>query len=160
MYQSTQPTRAYPHNSPHAAGRLVALALISNGEINAAEWAKLCEIGAPAQLGLVGQEWHDIVDGLCKDLLATAPTRTSCMIDRNTMARWFGELDDRELQTLVILLSAELIFADGRVDPGESALLRVAIEQWGLPRRTVPHRQTLSIFRGNHVPRVESTADH
>jgi hypothetical protein len=138
MRRAVQSTRSYPRNSPHAAGRLVALALISNGEIKAVEWAKLREIGAGARLGLAGQEWHDIVDGLCNDLLATAATRTSCLVDRKTMARWFDELDDRELQALVVFLSAELIFADGRVDPGESALLRVAIERWGPPGTTGP----------------------
>lgn len=135
-----QPTRSYPRNSPHAAGRVVALALISNGEIKADEWTRLHQIEAAAQLGLAGHEWHDIVDGLCKDLLATASPGTSCVIDRDTMALWFDELDDRELQALVIRLIAELVVADGRIDAGESALLRVAIERWGPPRRTGPAR--------------------
>ena len=131
MRQAVQSVRSYPRNSPHAAGRLVALALIANGQIKAVEWARLREIGAQARLGLAGQEWHDIVDGLCNDLLATAPTPISCLVDRKTMARWFDELDDRQLQALVIFLSAELIFADGCIDPGEAALLRVAHERWG-----------------------------
>lgn len=130
--------RSYPRNSPHAAGRLVALALIANGQIKAVELARLREIGASAQLGLTGQEWHDIVDGLCHDLLATAPSPTSCLIDRKTMARWFDELDDRQLQALVLFLSAELIFADGCIDLGEAALLRVATERWGSPCATGP----------------------
>ena len=50
------------------------------------------------------------------------------------MGRCFDELDDRELQERVMFLSAELILADGRVDPRESALLRLATERWG-PRR-------------------------
>lgn len=131
MHQSAPSARCYARNSPHAAGRLVALALISNGEIKAPEWATLREIEVQAQLGLTGQQWHDIVDGLCEDLLATASGRTSCTIDRKTMGRWFDELDDRALQTRVIQLSAELILADGRIDQGESAVLRVASEHWG-----------------------------
>lgn len=130
MHRSAPSARAYLRNSPHAAGRLVALALISNGQIKGAEWARLREIEVQAQLGLTGEEWHDIVDGLCEDLLGAAPGGASCTIHSTTMARWFDELDDRQLQALVIFLSAELIFADGRVDAGESALLRVASERW------------------------------
>lgn len=136
MRPVVQSARSYPRNSAHAAGRIVALSLIANGQVKPVEWARLREIGAGAQLGLTGEEWHDIVDGLCNDLLATAPTPTSCLIDRKTMARWFDELDDRQLQALVLFLSAELIFADGRIDPGEAAVLRVASERWGSPCAT------------------------
>lgn len=138
MHHSNRSARPYPRNSPHAAGRLVALALISNGEIKPVEWAKLREIGATARLGLADHEWHDIVDTLCQDLLASAPAASSCRIDAHTLARWCDELDDREMQARVMFLSAELIFADGRLDPGESALLRVAAERWGFGRGTGP----------------------
>ena len=126
-------SRSYPRNSPQAAGRLIALALISDGEINAAEWDVLCDTGALAQVGLAGHEWHDIVDGLCHDMLATAPAGAMCRIESETMARWFAEVDDPQLQRLVIEVSAALIAADGHVDDGESVVLRSALEHWVLP---------------------------
>lgn len=138
MRRSTPCARPYARNSPHAAGRLVALALISNGEIKGSEWATLRELEIQAQLGLTGQQWHDIVDGLCEDLLASAPGGTSCTIDRTMMGRWFDEVDDRALQTRVVQLSAELILADGRIDRGESALLHMAIERWGFSLENSP----------------------
>lgn len=141
MHRSTPPVRPYPRNSPHAAGRLVALALIANGQVKAVESARLREIDALAQLGLTRRQWHDIVAQLCDDLLAAAPGRTACTIDRATLGGWFDELDDRELQTRVIRLSVELILADGRIGPGESALLRVASEHWGARARTGPPPQ-------------------
>ncbi|HEY0885172.1 MAG TPA: hypothetical protein VGE20_07820 [Ramlibacter sp.] len=136
MRSFAQSTRSSPRNSPHAAGRLVALALISNGEIKPVEWARLRDIDAPARLGLARLEWHDIMDALCHDLLATAPGAVSCVVDSETMGLWFDELDDRKMQSLVMFLSAELILADGRIDAGEAALLRVANERWGSARRT------------------------
>ncbi|HEY0856794.1 MAG TPA: TerB family tellurite resistance protein [Albitalea sp.] len=126
-------TRSYPRDSPQAAGRLVALALISNGEIKASEWAMLYELQAREQLGLSGLEWHDIVDGLCAELLATAREHAECRIDGATLARWFAEVVHPDLRRLVLHLSAELIAADGHVEEGESVVLRGAIEHWVLP---------------------------
>ena len=67
-------SRAYPRNSPQAAGRIIAMSLISNGEIKAAEWSMLCKTQARTQIGLTGPERHAIVDGLCQDLLDAART--------------------------------------------------------------------------------------
>lgn len=133
MHTTTPGARSYPHDSPQAAGRLVALALISNGEIKASEWAMLYELQAREQLGLSGLEWHDIVDDLCTDMLAGARARAECRIDGATLARWFAEVNDPALRRLVLQLSAELIAADGHVDEGESAVLRGAIDHWVLP---------------------------
>lgn len=114
----------------------MALALIANGEIKPSEWARLRDIEAPAQLGLTDGQWHDIVDGLCEDLLATAAGGTCCTVGEAMMRQWLEAVDDADLRTLVIRLSADLILADGRIDPGESALLRVAKDRWGSPGET------------------------
>lgn len=127
------PARAYAPNSPHAAGRLVALALIANGEIKETEWAVLHGLRACEQLGLSQSEWHDIVAGLCEDLLAGAIPGGSCVIDQHTLDGWLAEVSDPELQHRVIRLCADVIAADGYVEHGESVVLRSALEQWVLP---------------------------
>ncbi|WP_157265644.1 TerB family tellurite resistance protein [Azohydromonas aeria] len=125
--------RAYAPNSPHAAGRLVALALIANGEIKETEWAVLHGLQACEQLGLSQGEWHDIVDGLCEDLLAGAIPGGSCVIDQHMLDDWLAEVSDPELQHRVIRLCADVIAADGYVEHGESVVLRCALERWVLP---------------------------
>lgn len=133
MDSSFQATTAYPRNSPQAAGRLVALALIANGEIKASECSVLYEIQARERLGLRGEEWHDIVNDLSTDLLKSAAGGPHCRIDEPTLSHWFAEIDDPRLQSLVAQLGAAVVGADGYVDDGEAVVLRHALQHWPLP---------------------------
>jgi hypothetical protein len=125
--------RAYPRNSPQAAARLVALALIANGQIKACEWSILYETQARERLGLRGEEWHAVVDELCADLLSTSAGEPHCEIDPSTLAAWFAEVNDLELQCLVMRLTAAVVCADGGIDEGELAVLHGALQHWVLP---------------------------
>lgn len=125
--------RRYPRNSPQAAGRILATALLANGDIKAAEWLRLAETNAFERLGLQGLQWHRVMDELCQDLMSSTRPGQNCLIDAPTLQSWLGEIDDVPLQALVIELCAEVIEADGEVDPGESIVLRAALEQWVLP---------------------------
>lgn len=135
--------RAYPLNSPHAAGRLVALALVANGEIKESEWAVLHELQARERLGLTQHEWHDIVDGLCQDLLACASAGGDCVVDQHTLDCWLAEVDDPDLQQRVIQLCASVIAADGYVEYGEGVVLRSALQQWVLPMDEQAHMEPM-----------------
>ena len=130
MHSST--TRRYPRNSPHAAARIVVLALISTGEVKPSEVAVLEAMQAREQLGLTHQEWHDVVDELCADLLASATQSTDCLIDSPMVERLLADIDDVTLQRLVLRLCAAAINADGQIDDGESFVLLAAIDHWGL----------------------------
>ncbi len=125
-------TRRYPRNSPHAAARIVALALISSGEVKPSEVAVLEAMQAHEQLGLTQQEWHDVVDELCTDLLASTTRGTDCLIDSRMIERLLGDVDDVRLQRLVLRLCTAAINADGQIDDGESFVMLAAIDQWGL----------------------------
>ena len=132
MSKHLSSTRRYPRNSPHAAARIVALALISSGEVKPAEVAALEAMQAHAQLGLTQQAWHDVVHELCTDLLASATQRTDCLIDSRMIKRLLGDVDDVTLQRLVLRLCAAAINADGQIDDGESIVMLAAIDHWGL----------------------------
>ncbi|NML18328.1 TerB family tellurite resistance protein [Azohydromonas caseinilytica] len=134
MSRHTIASRAYPLNSPQAAGRLVALALIANGEIKAKEWAALSALRACEQLGLSDEHWHDLLDELCHDLLASPDAAGDCLVDAPLLACWLAEVDDPALQHRVMRLCAAVIGADGHVDPGESVVLRGMLAQWVLPQ--------------------------
>jgi uncharacterized tellurite resistance protein B-like protein len=124
--------RTYARNSPQAAGRIVALALVANGEINACEWDALHEVRAHERLGLRGPQWHDLLDDLCSDLIAASRPGQDCIVDATTLEAWLDQVDDPKLRTLVIELAAAIIQADGHVHPGESVVLRAALACWEL----------------------------
>ena len=64
--------RHYPKNSPQAAGRIVALALLADGHLCKRELDVLDQFDAHGQLGLTQGALHAVVHGFCEDLLATA----------------------------------------------------------------------------------------
>jgi hypothetical protein len=125
--------RRYPRNSPQAAGRILAIALLANGDIKDVEWQRLADIKAFERLDLHGLQWHVVLDELCEDLMSGIRPGRDCLIDGPTLAAWLDEIDDARLQALVIQLCAQVIEADGEVQPGESLVLRSALERWVLP---------------------------
>ena len=132
MSKHSSSAHRYPRNSPQASARIVALALISNGEIKPSELAELEAVHAHELLGLTRLEWHDVVHELCAELLWSATPGTDCLIDSWMIERMLAAVDDVTLQRLVLRLCAAVINADRQVDEGESIVLRAAINHWGL----------------------------
>jgi hypothetical protein len=124
--------RHCPRNSPRAAARIVALALISNGEIKPSELFELDAIRAHEQLGLTKQQWHDVVDEMSVCLQESARQARHARVDARLIARLLDDVDDVVVQRLVLRLCTAVIHADNQVDDGESTVLRAAIDRWDL----------------------------
>lgn len=132
MSKHSGSTRRYPRNCPRAAANIVALALISNGEVKPAEAAVLEAMRVHEQLGLSRKEWHDVVHELCIDLLWSSTHGTDCRIDGRKIEQMLADIDDVALQRLVLRLCTAVVNADGKIDDGESIVVLAAIDHWGL----------------------------
>jgi uncharacterized tellurite resistance protein B-like protein len=130
--------RSYPRNSPHAAARIVALALLADGNLCKSELEALERHCAPQKLGLSPAELHAVVHDLCQDLLATADLAWggSSRVDAGTLDSLLAEVQDPQLQLEVMQLCAAVVETDAHVAEGESAVLAAALTQWGLPQAT------------------------
>ena len=128
--------RTYPNNSPQAAARIVALAMLADGQVCKAEIDVLDRPRAHEQLGLRPDELHSIVHSMCDDILSTAELTWAhaCQVDPQTLAKLMAEIDDPELRLKVLGLCVAVIEADGHVIEDEAIVLRAAVEQWGLQR--------------------------
>ena len=128
--------RTYPNNSPQAAARIVALAMLADGEMGEAELDVLDRLRVHEQLGLRPEELHVVVNAMCDDLLSEAQLSwaDTCRVDPATVAEMMAEIDERDLRLTVLRLCVAVVEADDRVDEGESILLTAAVEQWGLHR--------------------------
>ena len=126
--------RTYPLNSPHAAARIVALTLVSDGQLKNAELDALEAVHAHERLGLSRDELRWVVHGFCADLLADAQWRgdDDCHIEPETIERLLGEVDQRQLRRTVLQLCVAVVHADREVHEGESVVLLAAMEHWGL----------------------------
>ncbi len=143
--------RTYPINSPQAAARIVALAMLADGQLCKAEIDVLDRLRALEELGLRPDELHSIVHSMCDEMLSTAEMTwaDACKVDPQTLAKLMTEIDDCELRLTVLGLCAAVIEADGHVVEGEAIVLRAAVEQWGLQRWML--QPELSKRRVEHV---------
>lgn len=123
--------RPYPVNSPHAAARIVALALIANGRIKAVETATLDALDAPGLLRLTRTQWHEVISDLCGDLLKRSRSDGECCISADLLDHVLDEVEDVAQRRVVLRLCSAVVQADRQIDDGESFLLLAAVERWG-----------------------------
>lgn len=126
--------RSYPHNSPEAAARIVALVLISDGHVCSSEFNILKQLGAERELGLEPQLLPHIVHTLCEELLASGYEMGSLMgnVDDNALASLMAEISDPALQRTVLRLSLAAARADGHLADGETLVVEAARHHWNL----------------------------
>lgn len=124
--------RSYPRNSPEAAARLVALALIANGRVKTVEIAALDALDALQRLGLTQSRWQGVIGDLCADLLGPARCGDEGCVSSEVLDRMLDEVDDDHTRRLVLRLCSAVVHADREIDDGESFVLLAAIERWGL----------------------------
>lgn len=128
--------RSYPLNSPQAAARIVALAMLADGDLAKAEFDALDDLGADVQLGLGRAELHAITYAICDDLMCTMRLTwaDACRVDPRTLAQLMAEVDDPGLRLKVLRLCIAVVEADRHVAEGESIVVAAAVEHWGMQR--------------------------
>ena len=126
--------RTYPQNSPLAAARIVALAMLADGSLCKQELDTFDRLNAHEQIGLDKEEFHAVVHTFCDDLLAAAHSSGGdvCRVDSSTMAELMCEIDAPELRRKLISLCVAVAEADGQVADSEAIVLVAAVEHWGL----------------------------
>lgn len=125
---------SYPHNSPEAAARIVALVLISDGYVGNLELEILKQLGAERELGLEPYFFPHIVHTLHEELLLNGCATDSLMgnIDDGTLASMMAEISDPALQRTVLRLSLAAARADGHLASGEAMVVEAARHHWKL----------------------------
>ena len=132
--------RTYPNNSPQAAARIVALAMLADGHLCKTELDALDCVDVHTQLGLPPAELHAIVHALCEDLLASSQGdwEAACRVDSGTLTALLAEIDDPALRVKVLRLCLTVIAADEHLAEGETVILAAVVAHWGLHRETKP----------------------
>ncbi|MGF6771679.1 hypothetical protein P3T18_004166 [Paraburkholderia sp. GAS199] len=125
--------RTYPRNSPQAAARIVALALISDGHVCSSEERALDKLDIAGELGLAPTQFAQIVQTLCEDLSITHATfePSAGRIDPSILGPLIEEIDDPVLRRKVVRLCVAVTAADNFLADGELALLAAVLDAWG-----------------------------
>ena len=133
--------RSYPRNSPQAATRILALAMLADGHQCHSELALLESLQVHKQLGLSRAELHAVVHTFCEDLMAASSGMCWADLSRvkpDPLRQVLGEVDDPALQNLLLDLCISLVTADRHLAEGESVVLAAALLQWRLPLQAPP----------------------
>lgn len=134
--------RTYPVNSPQAAARLLAMALVADGNYALSEIKTLDRLDAARQLGLPPQDLKAVIETFCEDLLlgARGAWLGSSQIDPATRQQLLDEVTDTALRSTIVALCEAVVEADGHLADGETAMLDSLTRAWRLvPER---HRNT------------------
>lgn len=132
--------RSYPRNSPHAAARIVALALLADGHLSRTELNALARDDAARELGLSALELDDLLRHVAEDLLASGAGlwQGGACLDHAVVASALAEVDAPALRRKVLALCHDVAHADGHLSDGEEALLQQATQRWNLPACATP----------------------
>ncbi|MGQ3082369.1 MAG: TerB family tellurite resistance protein [Hydrogenophaga sp.] len=124
--------RNYRTNSPEAAARLLAMALVADGNYSLTEIRALDRIQASGRLGLAPDALKEVLDHFCEDLLTAAHGEWtgSARMDETTRQQLLDEVQDPALRALVVDLCQAIVQADGHEADGEAALLDALTRAW------------------------------
>lgn len=124
--------RSYPRNSPEAAARIVALVLISDGQVSHSEIDALRQLGVEKELGLPSGAFSQVLVNLCEDLLSGShgPAAGVCSVDSVTLASMLAEVDEPDLQSRVLRLASAAAEADSHLADAEALLVGAALLHW------------------------------
>ncbi|MDP2416185.1 MAG: TerB family tellurite resistance protein [Hydrogenophaga sp.] len=126
--------RTYPINSPQAAARLLAMALVADGNYSIVEIRTLDRLEAPRRLGLPADAIKAVIDDFCQDLLSAAHGEWSgsAQMDDATRQALMNEVQDPALRVQIMELCEAVVQADGHLAEGEVDMLDAMVKAWGI----------------------------
>jgi hypothetical protein len=125
--------KAYSVNSPEAAARVLAMAMLADGQYSMTEIRSLDRQEAPARLGLTPEAFKAVVDGFCHDLLLAGGGQWTGSVEPAIREQLMAEITDRGLQDLILLQCETLMLSDGHLADGEVELLDALSAAWRRP---------------------------
>jgi hypothetical protein len=124
--------RSYPRNSPAAAARVVALVLISDGQVSSSEFESLNQLDGVRDLGLEPNDMPGTVQTLCEDLLMEGFDGRSILshVGGSLLVSLIAEVDEPQLRRQVLRLAASAAHSDKHLSEGEAAMLDAISRIW------------------------------
>ena len=121
--------RSYSTDSPHAAGRVLALMIIVDGNVAASELAALERSKILDQIGLDLVGFHGLLQDLCEDL-HTSTLHGALQLDNALIDGLLGEIADPQLRRSLLRAMWSISDADGWLADAEARLLTRASNIW------------------------------
>lgn len=127
-----RPLRAYPTDSPRAKARLVVLALLADGRMDAAELDGLAKNRAFAELGVTREDFFEVLYDFCADATGLPDGRGNYLLSPALLETLFAEIGSVAERQKLVRLIFDVIRSDGHLADGEARLFWHALDTWRL----------------------------
>lgn len=122
--------RNYVPDSASAAGRLVALCMVVDGNMAPSELQALQRSRLLDYIDIDIDAFHDLVDELCQDMLSTSVQHDHVVLDEATIDALLGEIQNPALRRQLLRAMWNIADADGVLADAEAKLLARACTVW------------------------------
>jgi uncharacterized tellurite resistance protein B-like protein len=123
----------YPENSPQAMLRIIALFIVSDGELAEAEIDVLDRLGVLTTLGVDREAFALVFDTYCDDLIAHAGSaRFVGLADPEWVDAVLAGVTDPERRRFVAATLLHVANSDDHLADAELAVYRRMLARWGL----------------------------
>ncbi len=122
----------YPTNSPQAMARIIAMMMVTDGELHGAEIEFLERNKTFEVLGVTRNEFREVARQYCADLITMSTEFDSIrLIDHERIDQLIACVTDVKKRKVVCKQALGIVAADGNVDSHETAVLRYVMAMWG-----------------------------
>ena len=121
--------RSYPIDSPQAAGRILALTMIVDGNLAGSELAALDRSKILNHIELDQADFQRLLNDLCEDLL-TSTSHGSIKVDNELIDSLLAEIAHPDLRRSLLRAMWTIADADGWLADAEAVLLTRASNAW------------------------------
>lgn len=122
--------RNYEPDSASAAGRLVALCMVVDGNMAPSELQALQRSRLLEYIDIDIDTFHDLLDELCQDMLSTSVKHEHVVLDEATIDALLSEIRDPALRRQLLRAMWNIADADGVLADAEAKLLARACVVW------------------------------
>ena len=130
--QPGRPLRTYPVNSPRAKARLIVMALLADGRVDAAELDGLAKYQTFEELGISRDDFFQVLYDFCADAAGLPEGSGNYLMSPALLDDLFAEVgSDGERQKLIRLIF-DVIRSDGHLAESEARLFWRALDTWRL----------------------------
>lgn len=126
------PLRDYPVDSPRAKARLLVLALLADGRVDAAELDGLTKYQAFEELGLSRSDFFEVLYDFCADAAALPEGKGSYLMSPALLDTLFAGVGSVGERQKLVRLIFDLIRSDGHLAESEARLFWKALDTWRL----------------------------
>jgi uncharacterized tellurite resistance protein B-like protein len=153
-----RPLRAYPADSPRAKARLIVLAMLADGRVDAAELDALTKYHAFAELGITREDFFEVLFDFCSDAVGLPEGSGSYLMSPALLEILFAEIHSTEERQKLVRLIFDVIRSDGHLTKSEAQLFWRALDLWRLRLDDgIAYRPRAAAFRQRGQQRLRSS---